>query len=105
MAKLIDVEEAISELKKLIDCSENSFTQLWPDGRIVTALKFFIGWLERRAVVDAALVIHSRWVKDSDGDEYCENCLRYMPIREVTGDPSATNYCPNCGAVMDLEEG
>ena len=46
-------------------------------------------------------VRHSRWVKDSDGDEYCENCWHYMPIREVTGDPTANNYCPNCGAKMD----
>jgi predicted RNA-binding Zn-ribbon protein involved in translation (DUF1610 family) len=43
---------------------------------------------------------HGRWMKDNDGDEYCSVCSRYMPIREVTGDPSATNYCPNCGARM-----
>ena len=41
-----------------------------------------------------------RWIKDRDGDEYCANCSRYMPVREVTGDPSAHNYCPNCGAKM-----
>lgn len=43
-----------------------------------------------------------RWIKDKDGDEYCENCSRYMPSKEVTGDPSATNYCPNCGAKMEV---
>lgn len=53
--------------------------------------------------VEAEPVKHGRWVKDHDGDEYCENCYRYMPDREVTGDPCATNYCPNCGAKMDLE--
>lgn len=42
-----------------------------------------------------------RWVKDRDGDEYCTNCSRYMPIMEVTGDQSAQNYCPNCGAEME----
>lgn len=42
-----------------------------------------------------------RWIKDRDGDEYCENCSRYMPAREITGDPSAHNYCPNCGAKME----
>lgn len=40
------------------------------------------------------------WVKDSDGDEYCSICSRYMPVREVTGDPSAHDFCPNCGADM-----
>ena len=52
---------------------------------------------------EIAPVVHSKWVKDRDGDEYCENCSRYMPVREVTGDPSATDYCPNCGARMDGE--
>ena len=51
-------------------------------------------------LVEYEPVRHARWVKDRDGDEYCENCSRYMPSREVTGDPSATNYCPNCGADM-----
>ncbi len=47
-----------------------------------------------------SLRLTGRWIKDRDGDEYCENCSRYMPIREVTGDPSAHNYCPNSGAKM-----
>ena len=47
-----------------------------------------------------SLIPKGRWVKDTDGDEYCENCSRDMPDREITGDPSAHNYCPNCGAKM-----
>lgn len=46
--------------------------------------------------------VRARWLKDGDGDEFCENCLRYMPVVEVTGDISAKDYCPNCGAKMDL---
>jgi hypothetical protein len=57
--------------------------------------------LKDAPTIEAEPVRHSRWVKDSDGDEYCENCSRYMPVREVTGDPSANDYCPNCGAKMD----
>ena len=63
----------------------------------------FLNLIEDAPATDAEEVVHSKWVKDRDGDEYCENCSRYMPIREVTGDPSATNYCPNCGARMDGE--
>ena len=60
--------------------------------------------IEEAPTIEAEPVIHSRWVEDRDGDEYCENCSRYMPSREVTGDPSAINYCPNCGAKMDEED-
>lgn len=55
-------------------------------------------------VKDWSPVRHGQWTKDHDGDEYCSVCSRYMPIREVTGDPSATNYCPNCGSKMYVEE-
>ena len=57
--------------------------------------------VRKAPTIEVEIVTHSRWVKDRDGDEYCENCCRYMPAREVTGDPSAINYCPNCGAKMD----
>ena len=61
--------------------------------------------IEAIPAADVAPVVRGRWVKDRDGDEYCENCSRYMPVREVTGDPSANNYCPNCGAKVDAEGG
>lgn len=57
--------------------------------------------LDCAPTIDAAPVVHGRWLKDRDGDEYCSKCSRYMPVSEVTGDPSAHDYCPNCGAKMD----
>lgn len=60
-----------------------------------------IEMLDETPAADVEPVRHGRWVKDRDGDEYCENCFRYMPVREITGDPSANDYCPNCGAKMD----
>ena len=57
---------------------------------------------------DVATVRHGRWewCKDYDGDSIlvCSECsepVSYYPnIRDVREE---NHYCPNCGAIMDLE--
>ena len=55
---------------------------------------------------DVAQVVHGRWVWDSTNDRYaCSRCNK-----EPSGDCNGgcvchlSDYCPNCGAKMDLEE-
>ncbi len=72
------------------------------DERDKKAIEICIAVLDEAPSIDPeSLRPKGRWVRDCEGDEYCENCSRYMPCREVTGDPSAHNYCPNCGAKME----
>ena len=49
--------------------------------------------------VDVAPVRHGRWIplEDSAYEFLCSNCKEYM----ADDNP---NYCPNCGAKMDLED-
>lgn len=48
--------------------------------------------------VDAEPVRHGEWVyNESDYVPYCDQCL--MP------QDATCNYCPGCGAKMDLKEG
>lgn len=47
---------------------------------------------------DVAPVVHAKWIICSDGYyPYCSNCRK-----EPKGGMS--NYCPYCGAKMDLED-
>ena len=91
MAKYIDVEE----FQKLLN--------LFVEGAKDTANKMV-------KVEDVAPVIHARWIgTEYDGyadgypvyDTYeCSNCHE-----EHYGEvDTLTNYCPHCGAKMDLEE-
>lgn len=49
-------------------------------------------------VVDVALVMHGRWLINSDGYyPYCSECKEEPKHGEMT------HYCPNCGARMDGE--
>lgn len=53
---------------------------------------------------DVAPVVHGRWEQDADGDWYCTNCDEVVAICESGRERTYRKpYCPNCGAMMDLE--
>lgn len=62
--------------------------------------------------VDAVEVTHGRWLYDSGSGKYfCSACDEYaLSFKKDTlygGDlyeVCLTDYCPNCGAKMDLED-
>lgn len=56
--------------------------------------------------VDAAPVVHGRWIKKHDNVRYwyeCSECGRKPPYSEFYQEDHS-RYCPNCGARMDLPE-
>lgn len=69
-------------------------------------------FLREQPTVDAVEVVHGRWLYDSGSGKYfCSACDEYaLSFKKDTlygGDlyeVCLTDYCPNCGAKMDLEE-
>ena len=56
-------------------------------------------YIDRMPTVDAAPVVHGYWDDSFDGiTPFCSAC--HMTHRGFIRTP---NYCPNCGAKMDLE--
>lgn len=54
--------------------------------------------------VDAALVVHGRWiVAHGNPTPYCSQC-RQEAIRSFLGGYVYSKHCPHCGAKMDLPE-
>ena len=53
-----------------------------------------IFWLD---AADVAPVRHGKWLHRKNGVAYCSEC-------EVDTVEDETEYCPNCGAKMDLED-
>lgn len=49
--------------------------------------------------VDAKEVVHGRWEKSEPGYRICSHCKADVAIFS-----DHRNYCPNCGAKMDLED-
>lgn len=59
--------------------------------------------IKNEPTVDAAPVVHGRWVFDAESYEWnCSECHDW-PI-DGSADDERTYYCPNCGAKMDLED-
>lgn len=93
MARLIDADALYKEIKRIYDehyC--NSSYQFIHD--FFRAILRRIG---RVPTVDAVPVVHGRWITDEKGVTYCVRC------RIIDDYASVHNYCPNCGANMDLE--
>lgn len=51
---------------------------------------------------DVAPVVHARWVREVDRQNHwhCSACKYVAGVAMRIG----SNYCPNCGAIMDLPE-
>ena len=61
---------------------------------------YFRSFLVKQPKVDAVEVVHGRWVDNGIPDSMLSGC-------SVCGFPCGAysfNYCPNCGATMDLKE-
>ena len=55
----------------------------------------------RAPTIDAAPVVHARWVDECDGYRTCSECGCEHPIRDARGYLVDDEYCPACGAKMD----
>lgn len=51
--------------------------------------------------VDAVPVLRSKWRWDTEDIYICSRCERRVHVEEVIGRP-VFEYCPYCGAKMDL---
>lgn len=55
--------------------------------------------------IDAAPVVHGRWIKpDGVVTPWCSNCKR-PATRTFFGAYDYSEFCPRCGAKMDLPDG
>lgn len=71
-------------------------------------------WLESQPVIEAEPVKHGQWNAANDGTHFCSECgcdasytwddIDRFFINSADDVPDRiSNYCPNCGAKMDLE--
>lgn len=112
MSRFIDVNLLIHETEESM--KNNPHKSKDQRAMHVHEHRHFITMVSRQPIVDAVSVVHGRWIENKvpNGVEVfghkemmidsfvCSVCGRVVDVSE--GD---SNYCPNCGAKMDLEEG
>ena len=79
------------------------------DGRIDQLCEDALGAIEDAPTVDAVPVVHGRWLEDYEtfvnDNGYESEPIQTGWVCSACGshELSARNYCPNCGAKMDLD--
>ena len=100
----IDGEKLEEILEKWL--KECEFSE--PDGNVeAQAVYACICELHNMPTLDVAPVVHGKWVFADDGYLRCSECTQKAPVVQPYDDEpttTATNYCPNFGAIMDLED-
>lgn len=75
----------------------------WNQGVSVSwadALKDLARIVREESAADAELVGHGQWLTTPTGWLYCSECGGEPPCETNI----KTNYCPNCGAKMEVED-
>ena len=107
MARLIDADKLMDETVWKI--GGDPFDQYYMGYQ--DALDNVEATIDAQDTVDAVEVVHGRWLYDSgSGKHFCSACdefaLSFKKDRWAVGElyeTFLTDYCPNCGAKMDLE--
>lgn len=94
MIELISKDQAIKEFY----AREDDYDYEWGNLRFRTEDVEEI--LKSIPPVDAAPVVHGKWIHFEDDDPWEWTCSACMKNSELHGE--YPNYCPNCGAKMDL---
>lgn len=84
--RLIDADEMKDELK---------------DMDFVLTKHNLEDWIDEQPTVDAEPVRHGKWV-NKNWNWYCSECDKPGYKGHIPAEPDL-DYCPNCGAKMDLE--
>ena len=67
---------------------------------VQAAFEAFDVVVRMQPTIDAEPVRHGRWIHDVNNLYGCSECR----VRETMSHRHMKNYCPNCGAKMDVEE-
>lgn len=94
MTKYVDIDVAKEAVRKA-ECDAN-----WDECRFDA--EFIENALDFVPAANVAPVVHGKWIPDGDF-VICSQCEAEMNQKNSLGMGNSKNYCPNCGAKMDLE--
>lgn len=70
----------------------------------INGIESVLEYAENLPAADVAPVVHGRWIEDHDYLK-CPECGVMVKWDFTFFDIGNWNYCPNCGAKMDIEDG
>lgn len=92
------------EREKLIKHYENCIDEVKNTNGVTEDFEICLKALKNQPAVDVTEVRHGKWERKENKKVYwyaCSLCGEEVPQNEY-GDDYFSDYCPNCGAKMDL---
>ena len=65
------------------------------------AFQQVVGMIRR---IEAEPVKHAHWIDQKHGTYKCSSCGQFLDFRGVNAGRGDANYCPHCGAKMEVGE-
>lgn len=101
MAEYIEREELINQIRLMVNRSSVGETSL----NDISA-KTICGLIFEAPTADVVEVKHGYWKRQKGRPEaICSECGREVVYQTIDNKWWFENYCPHCGAKMDLKEG
>ena len=96
-ALLKSMEESAQELRTIIDSLSDEADKAIAKGQLISFLECKMRAREAPTLTLDDLRPNGRWLHHENGVAYCSEC-------ETDAVEDGTNFCPECGAKMDLED-
>lgn len=83
-------------------CIHSRICQLWEQSECQNASCYVEDCFEENITCDTETLVHGKWLPTNDKNKKrCSNCdVIHLICQYPNGN---INFCPNCGAKMDLE--
>ena len=97
--RYIDANALQAQLeRKKVGIANQRYTEGWND--CMMRVKSMVS---KAPTADVAPVVHGRWIleREPNGKPYCFHCSVCDSDYHCIGIVVASDYCPNCGAMMD----
>ena len=98
MAKYINLEDLMKFPIRL-----DHYDKEHGNEHFICGIETVLEYAENLPATDVAPVVHGRWISDGDGYHWTYNCS-ICAWKDGYPFNERHNFCPNCGARMDLEE-
>ena len=94
----------MAKKKRLIDANALKL-KAWPE-EVTGEGIIYVEDIDNAPTVDAVEVVHGRWIEKQEPIPWCEDDVDifYECSMCHCHTQAVTNYCPSCGAKMDLKE-
>lgn len=103
-AEVKRLKESNEELRERQTYIDRYGTEWLTSAKDVPNYAYEHGYADGMAEVKAQLPKRGKWIQIDKHTVQCPLCHRYLDLHGVNAGRGDANYCPNCGAKMEVQD-